>query len=173
MTVAIDSLSVLGNTGWTPTTEEFAQAQFEELSDAQKLSLPSFTRLAAGAEIGGDQIDLGHSARLRSVATPLAYDTTIIDSPTVHRPGGTYSPTAAVQLAMNGRSAGARPSTPAPRIRLAADAYVIAGTADLTLRSDLASDSTKRGALQALAQYLDSNPSARGQLQVVRAQEAA
>ena len=173
LTVAIDALNVLGNTSWTATTEEFAPAQFEELSDAQKLSLPSFTRLAAGAEIGADQVDLGQSTRKRSVTTPLAYDTTIIDSPTVHRPGPTYSPTAAAQLAMNGRSSGVRPADPAPRVRLAVDSYVIAGAADLKLRADLAGDGTKRGALRALAHYLDSNPSARGQLQIVRAHEAA
>ena len=173
LTVSVDSLNVLGNTQWTPTTEEFAQAQFEDLTDAQKLSLPSFTRLPAGAEIGADQVDLGQSARSRSVATPLAYDTIIIDSPTVHRPGDAYALAATAQLAMNARSGGARPAQPAPRIQLSADTYVIAGIADLKPRSDLAADGTKRGALQALAHYLDSNPSARGQLQVVRAQEAA
>jgi hypothetical protein len=181
LTIRIDSLDVLGNTSWTPTTEEFAQAQFEDLSDAEKLSLPSFTRLDAGAQLG-DKIDLGQSGRPRAVVTPLTYDTTIIDSPTAHRPGASYVPTAAAHLAMNDRTT--RPTAiglgryalavnATPRVQLADDHYVIAGAADLALRGDLASDGSKRGALRALAGYFDANPGARGQLQVVLAQEAA
>ena len=78
---------------------------------------------------------------------------------------------ATAQLAMNARSGSARPAQPAPSIQLSADTYVIAGIADLKLRSDLAANGTKGGALQALAHYLDSNPSARRQ--VVLAEEAA
>src|SRR5262249_38953250 len=59
------------------TTEEFAPAQFFEFSDAEKLSLPSFSRFAAGVEVGGEAVDLGSGTRSRAVITPLIYDTTI------------------------------------------------------------------------------------------------
>jgi hypothetical protein len=58
-------------------------------------------------------------------------------------------------------------------VTLAAEQYVIAGSADLKVRADLSSDGTKRGALAALDAYVSANPAANGQLQVVLASEAA
>jgi hypothetical protein len=164
-----------------PTTEEFALAQFEDLSDADKLSLPSFERLSSGVEAGGDAIDLGRSARTRAVMTSLAYDTTILDSPSAQP--ASYSPTSAAQLAMNKRAAAARatngfagryapPAGAVSRVGLAPERYVVASTSDLT-RGAVSSDGSKRGALLALAAYVASHAAARGQLQVVRASEAA
>ena len=170
ITLSIDAPNVFGDTSPQATTEEFAVAQFQDLSDAQKLSLPSFTRLAAGIEIGADQVDLGASSRTRSVVTSLAYDTTIIDS-TAPRPGARYVLSAAAQAAANARLMPF--PTPPPRVRLAGDSYVIAGTADLAARADIPTDGTKRGALSALAQYLAAHPDARDQLQIVLSQEAA
>ncbi|TMQ08241.1 MAG: hypothetical protein E6J90_41060 [Deltaproteobacteria bacterium] len=171
LTLAIESLSVLGQSHGTPTTEEFALAQFDDMSDAEKLSLPSFTRLAAGIEIGAEAADVGHGSRPRAVVTSLAYDTTIIDSPTVQRPGHAYVPTTAIQTAMNARLA-PFPAVVSP-VALAAERYVVAGSGDLKARLDLASDGSKRGALLALEHHLAAHPEARGQLQVVLAQEAA
>jgi hypothetical protein len=171
LTLNLDSPNVFGQTNATPATEEFALAQFEDLSDSEKLSLPSFTRLNAGVEIGGDAVGLGQSGRPQSVATTLAYDTTIIDSANAQRPGGSYTPTATTQAAMNNRLR-AFPKAPS-RVHLLDDRWVVAGTADLKVRPDIVSDGSKRGTMLALSSYLDAHPEARDQLQVVLAQEAA
>jgi hypothetical protein len=164
----------------SPTTEEFAPAQFFDFSDAEKLSLPSFSRFDAGVEIGAAAVDAGRSARTRAVITPLTYDTTIIDSPAVQRPGTRYIPGAATLLAMNGSVEGARPGldrygpapgTP-PRVTLPPDRWVVAGTADLGLRADIDSDGSKLGARLALERHLLANPGQAGQLQIVLAEEA-
>ncbi|MFK9339987.1 hypothetical protein ACJEKK_25635, partial [Escherichia coli] len=80
-----------------------------------------------------------------AVPTTLSYDTKIFDSIAPMRPGGAYTLGADVLAALNARFQ--PPVKPAPRITLAAEHYVIAGVDDLTLRNDLASDGSKRGAL--------------------------
>jgi hypothetical protein len=181
--LTIDGIVAFGNPidQPKPTTEEFAPAQFFEFSDAEKLSLPSFSRFSGGVEIGSDVVDLGQSTRSRAVITQLVYDTTIVDSPTDKRPGLAYALGAAAQLAMS-RSAtppGRRFDRYAPpvgartRIDLQADQWVVAGTADLTLRGEVATDGTKLGAQLALRRFLADNPDQQGSLQVVRAEEVA
>ena len=52
-TFRVTGVTVSGNTtGIAPTQEEFAPAQFFEMSDAEKLSRPSFDRYDAGISIG-------------------------------------------------------------------------------------------------------------------------
>ena len=170
LTLNLDTLNIFGDTSPTTATEEFALAQFEDLSDAQKLSLPSFTALPAGVVIGGSGVDVGSGTRTRAVATNIGYETTILDSISP-RPGAPYTLGAAAHAAMNARLVDAVP-TPAP-VTLTGDRYVIAGVADLKTRADLASDGSKRGALGALAAYLAANPGERGQLQVVLDKEAS
>ena len=181
--LSIDALSVLGAAVSRPVaaTEEFAPAQFLDLSDADKLSLPSFSRFDAGVEVGGGSVDLGSGPRTRAVLTPLAYDTTIIDSPAVRQPETQYVLSGAALLAMNDSAQraqpGARRYAPAPGTRplvtLAPDRWVVAGTAALELVPGVESDGTKLGALLALRQYLAANPAQAGQLQVVLAAEAS
>ena len=86
--VTIDNLTVLGAAvaDPAPVTEEFAPGQFLMLSDAEQLSLPSFSPMNAGVEVGATAVDLGSGTRTRAVATPFQYDTTIIDTQT-RRPG--------------------------------------------------------------------------------------
>ncbi|HEX7842617.1 MAG TPA: hypothetical protein VF469_34325 [Kofleriaceae bacterium] len=172
-TLGIDAAGV---TGGEPTDEEFALAQFEEMRDADKLSLPSFTRLHGGVQAGGDRVDLGHSARSRSVVTNLDYDTTIIDSTTSR--GARYVLGAEAFAAMNQRteaSAAGRYAPPvgaAPRVALAEERYQIATTGDLSPEGTIAHDGSKLGAMRALAAWVDAHPGARGQLQVVLSAEA-
>ena len=164
-----------------PVTEEFAPAQFFDFSDSEKLSLPSFSRFAAGLEFGGDAVDVGSGARARADMTPLVYDTTIIDSPTVRRPGLPYKLADTLVMAM-GRDSGGRgrglgryapPIGARTRIDLQPDRWVIAGTSDLALRGDIGSDGSKMGAQVALRRFLAANPDQQGQLQIVLAEEAA
>ena len=162
------------------TTEEFAPAQFLDLTDAEKLSLPSFSRFDAGVEIGVGAVDLGQSDRSRAVLTSIAYDTTVIDSQPLPPAAPPYKLGLAAALVLNasvgrlapglGRYAPA-PGTP-PLVALAADQWVVASTADLGHRADIASDGSKLGAHLALQRYLSANPGEAGGLQIVLANEA-
>jgi hypothetical protein len=167
------AVDVAGVTGGRPADEEFALGQFVELSDAELLSLPSFTRLAGGVEVGGDAVDLGRSARARSVVTRLDYDTTIIDSITHKGPRYTLDAAAFATLSQRAQPMGPgryAPPEAAPRVALAEERWLVANL-DLSPSGAVVHDGTKYGALRALAVYLDAHPGARGQLQVVRSAE--
>jgi len=109
------------------------------------------------------------------------YDTTIVDSPTERRAGKEYVLGISTAFALDAGAGGARPGLdrygPAPdvgpRVVLAPDRWVVAGSADLSLEADAGEDGTKLGAQLALTQYLSANPDKTGQLQVVMAEEAA
>ena len=179
---SVDSLTAFGHPAAAPgtATEEFAAAQFLDFTDAEKLSLPSFSRFDAGVELGASAVDLGQSGRTRAVVTPIGYDTTIIDTQQAPPPDGPYRPSLAAVLALNGsvdrpapglgRYAPA-PGTP-PRVTLAADQWVVASTTDLGQRADIPSDGTKLGAHLALQRYLSANLGDAGGLQIVLANEA-
>lgn len=179
--VTIDDLTVLGAPVTDPTaaTEEFAPGQFLDLSDAEQLSLPSFSLMDAGVEVGASATDVGSGTRSRSVATPFEYDTTIDDTQ-AQRPAPGYVIAETTLLALNasaqagagGLGRYAPPPTAAPLIALAPERWVVADTSDLALSADVATDGTKLGAVLALSSYLAAHPSAAGQLQVVLAGEA-
>ncbi|OAI44437.1 hypothetical protein AYO43_09125 [Nitrospira sp. SCGC AG-212-E16] len=181
--LSMEGLATFGSVITHPatTTEEFAPAQFFEFSDAQKLSLPSFGRFAAGVELGGEAIDVGRGTRSRAVITPLVYDTTIVDSPTVKRPGLPYALDAAMLLTMSsiGTARGrgldryAPPIGARSRMDLQPDRWVVAGAADLKLCAAIAGDGSKLGTQLALQRFLTENPDQQGHLQVVLVEEAA
>jgi hypothetical protein len=181
-TFTLDSITAFG-TPATPsgtTSEEFAPAQFLDLTDAEKLSLPSFSSFDAGVQLAGDAIDLGHSARTRAVITPITYITTTIDSRPAP-PKRTYIPTVTAVLALNDSADSPAPGLgryrPAPgtplRVTLAPDEWTIATTSDLTVRTDIPTDGSKLNAHLALKQHLAVNASDAGALQVVLRAEAA
>ena len=178
---SVDSLTAFGQPAAAPgtATEEFAAAQFLDFTDAEKLSLPSFSRFDAGVDVGASAVDLGNSGRTRAVLTPVGYDTTIIDTQQAP-PGGPYRPGLAAVLALNGSVDRPAPGlgryapalgTP-PRVTLADDQWVVASTTDLGRRADITSDGTKLGAYLALQRYLSANPGDAGGLQIVLANEA-
>jgi hypothetical protein len=182
LTLTLASLTVFGNTTVASgiTSEEFAPSQFLDLTDAEKLSLPSFSTFDAGVEVAADAIDLGNSSRTRAVITPISFITTTLDS----RPGPpnrTYLPTVTAVLALNS-SAGSPPpglgrytppaGTPG-KVTLTADQWTIASTSDLTIRTDIDCDGSKLSAHLALSAYLASHPDETDGLQVVLTQEAA
>ena len=171
LTLALDAVAVMGATGGDVATEEFALAQFADLSDDQKLSLPAFTRYDAGLEIGSGTVDVGLSARPRAVPTTLAYDTTVVDSIAPPRPGLRYQLAEGALSALHARIAAA--PMPPPAVRLAGDRFLVAATADLQARADIPGDGSKFGAMTALDTYVRANPAARGTLQVVAAPELA
>jgi len=59
-----------------PIHDDFAPAQFFQMSDDDKLASPSFEALPAGVQIGASQYALGFTQRIGS---PLEYETRIID----------------------------------------------------------------------------------------------
>jgi hypothetical protein len=182
-TLTLDSPTAFGN-ATTPsgtTSEEFAPGQFLDLTDAEKLSLPSFGAFDAGVELAGDAIDLGRSSRTRAVITPISYVTTTLDSRANPVPKSAYTPSLSTVLALDD-GAGNRPSglgrykpaanSPA-RVTLAADQWTIASTSDLAIRTDIPCDGSKLNAHLALSQYLAANPDENDSVQVVLTQEAA
>jgi len=56
--------------------DDFAPAQFFEMSDDAKLASPSFQSMQAGLRVGSSQFTLGFAQRVES---PLEYETRVID----------------------------------------------------------------------------------------------
>jgi Family of unknown function (DUF6603) len=85
-----------------PSLVPFAAAQFEQMSDAEKLSRPSFEPMNGGVSIGGDAIAFG-----ATLGRDYGYTTVVVDEPA---PANRYRMSAAVQIAghLNG------PGTKAP-----------------------------------------------------------
>jgi hypothetical protein len=116
--------------------DNFALAQFQDLSDAQKLSLPAFERENAGLELAPDGAAM---ASFRAVRRSARYEESIIDTPGrqanrfvaynatlfAHFLGGatiTRSPLAQAERTLR------QPFT--DRIGVPGDAYVVASTRD-------------------------------------------
>lgn len=166
--------------GYTTITDEFAPGQFEDLSDSDKLSLPSFEPMIAGLTIGDGAVDFG-----KQYEVDIEYETVILDTPLVSRIGVRYGLSQVAVLAMSNSGAAARgplfttgihASSPnasePPLVALAAEQYVVAGVADLQVRNVVV-PTTKSAAFAALAQYVAQNPAERDQLQVVPLYEVA
>jgi hypothetical protein len=164
---------------WAVVTDYFARAQFEQLTDAEKISIPSFEPMDAGVAVSSDAIREG-----AAISTELTYETLIIDSPWSGRRQPDYQLPLAAQLSMvrNGAAArsplrnvgGAKFANPgAGGVPVLADeSYVIAGTDDLRPSPGFPA-MTKGDAYLALKLHLAAHPEDRGQLQVLALTEAA
>jgi hypothetical protein len=170
-TVAHDTLS-----------DFFAAAQYQELTDAEKLSRDSYEPLDSGVAIGAAAATNGFTRPV-----PVKFETIIIDAPDgdtapftrftkrfvgfhalenasfvsrTERVYGTY-------LAISGRD-----SLPvvSQRVDLKDDEYVIVRTLDLT-PSNLPRAKTKGQALDLLAAHVRANPSDEGRLQAIPVHE--
>ena len=164
--------------------EHFAPAAITwGMTDAEKLSLPSFELMDAGFTLETDKMDYGDLQRGRD----LTYETKIVDkAESTLRPAGEYRPALALQMATLGRGAAALsllkttglngfapPPDAPPRVKLEEERYVIVST-DQQLRtslSGLSEEMSKTVAYQALSDYVRENPRARDQLQVMAAHE--
>jgi hypothetical protein len=156
-----------------PVTEYFAAAEFDDLTDTEKLSRPSFERMDAGISVGDGVISTGSS-----IGAKLEYETIILDAPWRRRSGPRYSLAQDLQLLMleNGASVHAplkstglkkfATSTP-PKLSMEDDLFAIASTLDGTAIPGLTAATTKGVALGALADHLKGHPEDRGRLQVV------
>ena len=160
-----------------PKQEDFAIAQFTDMTDAAKLSAPSYEPFDAGVSLGTVPIANGHDSP-RVVSYTERY---IDDYGAVSRFGQIYQMPADVHAALAGSGAasfaparttglaGFATSTPSP-LTVSRMSYLIASTTDLTQRSDiLASATTHYQAQAALASFLAANPGQRDSVQVLPA----
>jgi hypothetical protein len=152
----------------------FAAGQFQALSDAEKLSRPSFERMPAGVTVASAHLEHGPA-----VVAGLEYETKIVDSPWDSREAPRFQLARGAMLAMARlgaaaesplrRSGDAKYVADVPR-KVAAieeEKFVIASTRDLAVRAELGAPTTKGAALQALAAHVAANPGERATLQVV------
>jgi hypothetical protein len=163
--------------------EYFAPGQFNALSDADKLSSPSFELYDAGVTIGSDAVDSG-----KDTARTVVYEERYIDSPMSYsRSTGHYLMPVDISAALSRQGAGfvapvrnsglgkyaAGPATAA--MTTSEESYVVANTNDLSVRSDISSASgvTYFQARAALNFHLAANPADTGDLQIVTLYEAA
>jgi hypothetical protein len=169
-----------------PTFDFFAPAQFFAMTDAEKLSSPSFDRMPSGAHFAADD---GAVACGEAKVTPLTYETMVVNDEEEQEPPEapetfdlTYVPgaDALASLAQIGpaalaevRSTGRarfRPSDD-PQIEVADERYVVAGTDDLGPKITTGLDGSYTAALQALREEATRNPGKAQELQVVRTEE--
>jgi hypothetical protein len=180
---AVDSVAVNGTAPSTPdpVTDFFAAAQFEELSDTEKLSRPSFERMDAGFTVAANSVAAGPP-----VGASVEFETIIIDIPWEPRRGPRYALPLTHQLAMLEQGASAQaplrttglgrfspPATRPSAIAMDDERYVVATTTDATPFAGVPGAFAKGAALNALARHLRAHPELAGQLQVMPEHEAA
>lgn len=159
---------------WALVKDYFAIGQFQELSDPEKLSRPSFEPMDAGVSVASDA-----AAHGGSLGIDVVYETIIVDAPDLIRFVGIYALALATQMSMTSRSAAATApiwKTGLNTYNLGLDAvnpfkdaetiYTVASTVDLSGRFDIG-QGTIGETHDALDAYLETHPGERGELQVI------
>jgi hypothetical protein len=159
----------------------FAPGQFLTLSDADKVSHPSFERYDAGIKIGSTEIVSGADS-----PRTVFYEERYIDEPTsFSRFARRYAMAADVHLALSAQGAGFESplkntglfkygtGTAGAKISTQDAAYVVAHVEDLSVRSDIVSSSggTYYHARAALDTYLALHPEESSNLQILPVHE--
>lgn len=163
---------------WTPTLDNFARAQFQDQTDDQKLSDPSYEEMPSGVTVSAAgfwvspdtaQATITYSVFLvENPATPgIQASSGITPTPAEVQAfaplGASYSP----QVRTRG-SAKYSPVAPQTSTSPSATQYVIATVTSLTVRTDiLAAPTTQIAAQAALNAYLAAHPAETATLQVV------
>jgi hypothetical protein len=155
-----------------PVREEFAPAQFFAMSDAEKLSRPSFADYDSGVAVGGDPLPRSDFMRRREVAYELIY------LPERH-PVRLKSKVALelAQFAMAGAAAAQSPisrrrTAPSPladHVIVTNDRYVVVSTNDLGLHAPELVFDTATAADRALQELVSRRPELGGAIQVMPA----
>lgn len=160
----------------TPVYDHFAPAQFRDLSDAEKISGPSFVDMPAGFTLAGDAIAFGGG-----VGLAIKYTTKILDSKDQSRATRESAPSAeALLAAARSRTAGtglraagllryAPDSRLAPRAAIDEETFLVAERNDLRPRPEITTPVNKGLAQSALAAHIAANPQDRSRLLVVPA----
>ncbi len=169
---SIDRASIAGSqVSTTPLNDQFARAQFFDLSDDEKLSSPSFEAMPAGVEIGTTGLASGPG-----VVVNADYDTFIYDAAT-----GTSAPDAPYQVPASRMTLLSRTGTrPAPGARYRATGipvqvggprYTVTSTDDLSAQAlpglPASGALTYTQAAAALRAQLTARPDQLGKLQLV------
>jgi hypothetical protein len=159
----------------------FAAGQFLSLSDADKVSRPSFEKYDAGVTIGSSDIISGADSPRN-----VYYEERYIDEPAGFSIfSRRYAMAADVHLALTRQGAGfASPlkntglfkygtGASAPAVKIQEPSFVVTSMEDLSVRSDIVSagGSTYFQAAAALNSYLTLHPEESGNLQVLPAHE--
>ncbi len=165
-----------------PIQDYFASGQFLDLSDADKVSAPSFEKYDAGVTIGSSDIVAGSDS-----PRTVVYEERYIDEPAgFSRFTRFYGMPATVHLAMTRLGAGfASPVKNSGLFKFGAEvggvavktadpSYVITSVEDLSVRSEIAiSGSTYFHARAALDSYLAIHPEESSNLQIQALYEVA
>ncbi|MEP7012242.1 MAG: DUF6603 domain-containing protein [Acidobacteriota bacterium] len=153
-----------------PLREQFAPAQFIEMSDAQKLSSHSFERYEAGVQVGGgDAVNATYVKHLL-----LEYEVVYIPE---HRKRITFKLAQAIFNVFRGSGAvgqsplSAAQTAPsvlgAPRAQVVGEQFAVASTVDLTLHGERMVFLSEAEARAAMRDAIDRDPSLTHMLQVI------
>ncbi|MEP6689806.1 MAG: DUF6603 domain-containing protein [Gemmatimonadaceae bacterium] len=159
----------------TNTREQFAPAQFFAMSDAEKLSRPSFADYDAGIVVGGDLAPRTDFMRVRDVVYELIY------LPEHHPVRLAFTMVAELARSIVRGAAVAQspvsyaqrsPSALAERASLAPERYAVVSTSDLTLHADHLVFDSATAADQAIARLIGDRPELAGAIQMLPASAA-
>jgi hypothetical protein len=160
----------------TPYRDYFATGQFQTLSDADKLSLPSFEYYDAGVNIGSSSILTGADS-----PRTIVYEEIQIDPTAFSKVKRLYSMTTTVHASLIQQGAGYMSAVkrtglakykqgPAPTPITTTDpVFVITGVDDMAIRAEIAaaSGTSYFAARATLATHLALHPEDSGNLQIV------
>jgi len=168
----IDRASVSGTTvGTSPLNDQFARAQFFDMSDDEKLSSPPFESMPAGIEIGTTSLASGPG-----IVANADYDTFIYDAATgTSAPDAPYAVPASRMPVLSRVGTRVQPGqkyrAPAPKVQIGWPRYVVTSTDDLSLQSvpgvPVGGTRTYTEAASALRARLAARPEQIGKLQLV------
>lgn len=162
-----------------PVSESFAPGQFRKLTDAEKISSPSFVDMQGGFTLGSEAVGVGGGVSLE-----LTYATTILDSADEIRDAGVQPSTVEGLLA----AAVVRPTEPgpsgagiarfaprpgaAPVVAMDAELFVVADKERLQARQDITVPVSMGLAQGALHGHLAAHPQEAAMLLVIPAADA-
>lgn len=155
--------------------DEFAPAQFESLSDAQKLSRKSFEMMPSGIRTSGTGLSAATSA---AVGRDIDYAVKIVDARTLFYYPAAYHPESLVNFnfLLNGNSAGRfsgsyfnaqYSANPGPVVQAAQEGFSVVGMNDLRRLSNGVTFVSQAEAHDHLAALVANDPSLAEAIQVV------
>ncbi|MCY0986660.1 hypothetical protein OV203_05985 [Nannocystis sp. ILAH1] len=161
--------------GLSPVTEQFAPGQFQTMTDAEKLSRPSYEPMNGGVviEIGDGALKSG-----KKTVRTIAYETTIIDKAPAKPPNNALQliPGALFHTLLGGASVGrsqlshrkkSQMQPHAEKVAVAAEGYTVASTQDNTPHGGAASFTSHAMANDHMKQALAGDPALKGSLHVI------
>lgn len=161
--------------GLSPVTEQFAPAQFKALSDAEKLSRPSYEPMNGGVII---TIGDGAFKSGKKTVRTIAYEVTTIDKvPTKKAKNDPHTLTGSLFETLLGGASVAQSQLShqyqtqmqphADKVAMVAEGYAVASTQDNTRHAGTASFTSQAMAIDHMQQTLAGQPALAGSLHVI------